>query len=282
MQELHFIEKEIVIPGLKDTYRILQITDAHVVLMDDRANDYVIDEGAHTGKRLVDFGAMRYRHFTINGKTTAQHFSELCDRLQSAPDCADMIVFTGDILDFYTDAVFEFVCDQLKKLPIPFMFTPGNHDMIFTSMTEEEIRTQFSSLCGGNTELQSHKLGELTLIGIDNTRDYYSDKALADLDAALVGQEHVLLFQHIPLSTKKYHEFAMARANRDLGLGDQGVCVGDSWKTIFDRITAPDSPIRAVICGDCHADHVSYLGNAVLHTSALTAENPPIRFTIHG
>lgn len=282
MEKLCFIEKEITIPGLQNFYRILQVTDAHVVLMDERANDYVIDEGAHTGKRLVDFGAKRYSHFTINGKPTAQLFSELCDRLHTAPDCADVIVFTGDILDFYTDAAFEFVCENLKKLPIPFMFTPGNHDMIFTSMTEDEVRTKFLDLCGGNTELQTHKLGELTLIGIDNTRDYYSDKALADLDEALAGQQNVLLFQHIPLSTKEYHDFAMALRNRDLALGDQGMCVGDSWKTVFARVTAPDSPIHAIICGDCHVDHVSYLGNAVQHTSALTAEYPPIRFTVHG
>lgn len=281
MEKLRFIEKEIVVPGLRSAYRILHITDSHVVAMDHREEGYIIEGGPHKGKFLTDFGNVRYEHFIHEGKTTAQRFSDLCDAIRNHPDCADVIVFTGDILDFFTEAAFDFMCENLKKLPIPYMFTLGNHDMIFGKRSEEEIRSVFLKLCGGNTELQKYKLGELALIGIDNTRNYYTDKALNDLDEALDGEEHAILFQHVPLSTKEYHEFSMSTGPKDWSLGNGGICIGESWRRIFALIEAEDSKVRALICGDGHTEHESRIGSAMQFVSPLNAKYPPVRFSVH-
>ena len=281
MKELAFIEKEIVIPGLQNTYRILHITDSHIVAMDQREEGYIIEGGPHKGKFLTDFGRVRYEHFTYDGETTAQRFSDLCNAIQNNPGCADAIVFTGDILDFFTESAFEFMCRNLEKLPIPYMFTLGNHDMIFSKRSDEGIRSVFLKLCGGNTEVQKHRMNELALIGIDNTRNYYTEDALDALDDALRGERHVILFQHVPLSTQEYHAFSMAAGPKDWSLGNEGICIGDSWKRIFDLIEGPDSPIRALICGDGHLEHESSIGNITQFVSPLGADHPPVRFTLH-
>ena len=195
-----------------------------------------------------------------DGETTAQRFSDLCDAIRNHPDCADAIVFTGDILDFFTESAFDFMCENLRKLPIPYIFTLGNHDMIFSKRREEEVRDIFLELCGGNTELQKNKLGELALIGIDNTRNYYTDEALKDLDEALAGEQHAVLFQHIPLSTNGYHEFSMAAGPKDWSLGNEDICIGDSWKKVLGLIEAEDTKIRALVCGDGHIEYESSIG----------------------
>lgn len=282
MEKQEFLEKELTIPGLKNTYRILHITDSHIVMMDEREEGYIIEGGPHKGRKLTDFGDVRLPHFTRNGITSASRFAGLCDQVKSEPDCADAIVFTGDILDFYTESAFDFMCENLKKLPIPYMFTPGNHDMIFSKMSDKEVREKFRELCGGDPELQKMNLGELALIGLDNIRNYYSDHTLCKLDSAMTGEDHVILFQHVPLSTKEYHQRKVDLGETDYSLGDQGICVGDSWKTMFQKITAPHSSIRALICGDAHVDHRSTLGNIVQYISPLNADYPPVRFTIHG
>ena len=280
---LELNHKELVIPGLTKTYRIMHITDAHVVKMDWRDDSVIIvDEGAHHGKILSDFGSKRYNHFIIDGIPTVQRFEKMIDNICAEPNCADLIVFTGDILDFFTEAAVEFLTEQLARLPIPYMFVIGNHDSIFFPEGEEQTRQRFAHLCAGNTELQKYKLGELAIIGIDNARDRYTDKGLTEMKAALQDEQYAILCQHIPLSTEGYHESAMAAAGRDLGLGGQGVCVDDSWKEVFALITAEGSPIKALFCGDCHRDGVSYLGDMPQFTAPLNAENPPVLFTIHG
>ena len=279
---LELSHKELAIPGLTQTYRILHITDAHVVVMDQRDEGVVIiDGGAHHGKLVTDFGGKRYAHFTIDGVSTAQRFRNLMLDIREHPDCADLIVFTGDILDFFTPACLEYVTECLALLPIPYVFVMGNHDSIFFTEGEENTRRWFTTLCGGNTEVQKYKLGELAIIGIDNARDRYTEKGLAELKAALEGEKYAILCQHIPLSNEAYHEEAMRLVGADHGLGAEAVNVDDSWKTVFAMIEAEDSPIKALFCGDCHRDHCSKIGQATMFTTPLTANYPPVLFRIH-
>ena len=280
---LELNHKELVIPGLTKTYRIMHITDSHIVSLDERDEGVVIiDGGAHHGKLVTAFGSKRYPVFTMDGITSKERFAKLCDDICAEPDCADLIVLTGDILDFFTDSAMEFLTVQLNRLPIPYLFVMGNHDSIFYPLGEEATRQRFAHLCAGSTEVQKYKLGELAIIGIDNARDRYTDAGLTMLKEALEGEKYAILCQHIPLSTPEYHVDAMEKANRDLGLGGDGVCVDDSWKTMFALIEAEDSPVKALFCGDCHRDHESRLGKATMFTSPLNANNPPVLFTIHG
>ena len=282
MKKLDCTDKQLLVPGLKNSVRILHVTDCHAVMTDSRDEGYVIEDGAHKGKLLTDFGAMRYKHFCVGDKSSAQRFSELCDAIRDDPDCADAVVFTGDILDFYTPGAFDFVVENLKKITLPVMFVPGNHDMIFSKMTKAETRRIFDPLCGGSTYIQKMNIGGLALIGLDNTDNFYHDQTLDGLRDAMEGEEKVILFQHVPLCTGHLHEYTLSRKAHDYSLGNEGVCAGDSWKEIFGVIEAPDSKVRALICGDCHFDYSGPIGGAVQFTSPLAAEYPPVKFTFHG
>jgi len=281
MESIPVIEKKITVPGITREYRILHVTDSHVVLWDERDEHKVIKSGAHKGKRLcADFGSVRYPHFSRNGVTSAEHFAYLCDQLAASPDFCDAVVFTGDILDFYTEAAFDFVCQSIAKLPMPYIFTLGNHDLIFSDMEEAEVRAKFVSLCGGDTRIQKLKVGELMLLGADNIRNYYADETVAGIRDVLGSEKNVLMFQHLPLSTPELHEVTMAKKGRDLGLGGDGVCIGDSHSIVRDMITADNSPVRALICGDMHLDFSGKIGNADLFVSPITVDFPPVLFTV--
>lgn len=279
---MDFLEKELVIPGLKNSYRILHVTDSHVVKTDERDESFIIRDGAHKGKRLSDFGAMRYDHFTRDGVPTEEVFARLCEELCRCPDCADFLVFTGDILDFYTEACFDFVSREIQRIPIPHFFTLGNHDMIFSSRSEEELRGRFSSLCGGDSYLQRATLGELSLIGIDNVHNRYAPQALNGLKASLAEARHALVFQHVPLCTPDYEAALLRENHKNYALGEHGVQGDGSWREFCSVITEEGSPVRALICGDCHFDHEGALGRLRQYTSPLSAYHPPVRFWIHG
>ncbi len=282
MRTNEFVRKDVIIPGLEKEYRILHITDSHIVVCTEEEGEFVIQgDGYWAGTKLYDFYKLRHEAFKVDGVTTAELFEKMCDELAANPDCADVIVFTGDIMDFFSQSGFDFVKRNLDKLNTPYMYVIGNHDMIFSSLPNSEVRNIFKALTGENTDLQKMKLGELTLIGVYNGPYYYPEKSLNDLVNALEGEENVVLFQHVPLSTKEFHKHHADQNKPDWSIGDEGVCKGDSWKVVFDKVGAPDTNIKAIICGDCHIEHESKLGNVTQYTSPLNTKYPPYLYVFH-
>jgi predicted MPP superfamily phosphohydrolase len=287
MSKLNLIEKDLIIPGLKNTYRILHVTDAHITKYVDADEETVIRAGLNTGKHLVSgFAIKRVNTFTKNGVTSCDGFAALCESLREAgPDFVDLVLFTGDILDYYTDSAFAFMLAQLAKLPMPYMFVLGNHDWIFSHFSDEESLALFSkTLCGGDYRLQKYKLGELTLIGTYDGDYYYSKETLSMIEQALEGEEHVLLCQHVPITTPDYDEFVKKLGGRNVVIGaDECPVKDDSYDRIMALLQKEDCPIRALLCGDSHIEHSGPLTERVVqHISPMLPGHGPVLFTVKG
>lgn len=288
MEHFPVINKEIEIPGLQKTYRILHVTDVHIVLWDKHDEDTVIvSTGKHNGKRLIaDFGARRVKGFTTaNGVTTNELFARLCDRLkEDGTAIADAVVFTGDILDFYTDAAFDFMVENLNKLPMPYLFVPGNHDYIFSDRGIDDTLARFDKLCGKSHKIQKMKLGELTLVGSHNGRYFYEDDTLSMIAEAIQDEDHVLLFQHVPIQSPSLTQRYEAVGHPDYAIGAE-TCPAqtDSRERFMELIEPENSPVRALICGDSHIDYSGPLTDRVSqHISPLLRDYPPVLFTVKG
>ena len=287
MSKLNVIEKDIIIPGLKNTYRILHVTDAHITKYVDSDEETVIRAGLNTGKHLVSgFAIKRINTFTKNGVTSNDGFAALCESLREAgPDFVDLVLFTGDILDYYTDSAFAFMLAQLAKLPMPYMFVLGNHDWIFSHFTDEESLALFSkTLCGGDYRLQKYKLGELTLIGTYDGDYYYGEETLSMIEQALEGEEHVLLCQHVPITTPDYDEFVKKLGGRNVVIGAAECPVSDdSYERFMAILNREGCPIRALLCGDSHIEHSAPLTERVMqHVSPMLPGHGPVLFTVKG
>ena len=287
MSKLNVIEKDIIIPGLKNTYRILHVTDAHITKYVDSDEETVIRAGLNTGKHLVSgFAIKRINTFTKNGVTSNDGFAALCESLREAgPDFVDLVLFTGDILDYYTDSAFAFMLAQLAKLPMPYMFVLGNHDWIFSHFTDEESLALFSkTLCGGDYRLQKYKLGELTLIGTYDGDYYYGEETLSMIEQALEGEEHVLLCQHVPITTPDYDEFVKKLGGRNVVIGAaEFPGSDDSYERFMAILNREGCPIRALLCGDSHIEHSAPLTERVMqHVSPMLPGHGPVLFTVKG
>ena len=105
-----FTRKDVIVPGLEKEYRILHITDSHIVVCTEEEGEFIIQgDGYWAGTKLYDFYKLRHEAFKVDGVTTAELFEQMCDELAANPDCADVIVFTGDIMDFFSQSGFDFV-----------------------------------------------------------------------------------------------------------------------------------------------------------------------------
>lgn len=286
MEPITVIHKEFQIAGLKKAYRILHVTDVHITLWDKRDGDTVITEGAHKGKKLVDeFGVKRARHFSVDGIPMSERFAALCDSLKACdPSFADVVVFTGDILDFYTDAAFEFMVENMKKLPMPYLFVLGNHDYIFSNCGTEAVFERFSSICGGSCKIQKFKLGELTLVGCHNGEYAYDAETLELIESAICGETNVLLFQHVPINSPSFEEFSKATGKNNVAIGAENCpSKGDSRERFMGLIDRADSPVRALICGDWHLNYSGPLTERVTqYISPFLRDFPPVLFTVRG
>lgn len=286
MKNLTVINKEIQLPGLKKTYRILHVTDVHIIMWDERDNESVITYGAHKGKKLVaEFGVKREKLFTVDGVSTADKFAELCDFLKTCDaSFADVVVFTGDILDFYTESAFEFMMNNLNKLPMPYMFVLGNHDYIFANEPTDLTFERFSKLCGGNYRIQKFKLGELTLVGSYNGKYAYDNETLEIIDAAIKDEEHVIMFQHVPINSPSLEEYSNEIKETNISIGAKNCVNKNSNKdAIMKLIDKDNSPVHALICGDSHYNHSGPLTDKITqHVSPLLRDFPPVLFTVSG
>ena len=289
MKGPNVIEKELIIPGLRNTYRILHITDAHITMYVDEDENTIIRGGYHKGKHLVSgFAAGRVPGFTKDGITSNERFARLCDALRDAgAGYADLVVFTGDLLDFYTDTAFAFMMEQIEKLPMPYFFVVGNHDWIFSNHTDAETLDIFAkTLCGGSYKVQKYKLGELTLVGAYNAQYTYDRETFSLLEEALEGEENVLLCQHVPINSPAFEADHIAKRPKNnivvIGARDWAV-KDDSYERIMALLEKEDCKVKALLCGDSHMNHTGPLTErTVQFVSPILRDYAPVLFTIKG
>ncbi len=275
--ELRIHTQEIIIPGLQREYRFLHITDSHIVLC-DKEIFYTVDPniGGSPASRTAMFtsadGVPAQAHFDRQREYLLRHAHEL-----------DGLLLTGDILDFNTPLSNAYLEDFLTSLPIPYLMALGNHDRFYyTDYKPPQSRPDFECVRVGDSYVQKLRIGELTLVGVDDTISLYEDGVAEALEEMLVDEQHVLLLQHVPLYTPALHEAALPLWGRDLSIGGEALCRNDNWRLVQKQITRPGSPVRAVIAGHLHFLHSSVLGGNVTQYVSPSVHDVTTLFHIHG
>jgi len=271
------------VPGLKNRYRFLHITDSHLLLYDEKTQ---------TDARNAYY-ATRVKDFMYNGRTTTEYFEVLWDyalahQQEDDPDKLDGVLLTGDIIDFPSPENLQFLQEHLAKLKIPHVYVMGNHDWSYfddyhTAHSMIADRPLLAGVSGGNVHVHKAKIGELTFVAVDDTLDMYEDGVAETLADALSGEKNVLLMQHIPFYIPSLHEDTVKRWKSDLNLGGGDVDRGDNWKKVKALILAEDSPVRALITGHLHFWHEdSFEGKIPQFVTALSAFGNAAIFNIEG
>ena len=271
------------IPGLIKSYRFLHITDANLCLYDER----------ETPAR-AEYAAPRYTGFAADGVLTHERLDAICQYVgahsnPADPEALDGVLITGDILDFPSEPNCRFLQERLAALPVPYVFTLGNHDWAYfddyhTPHSKVAGRPLFSHYCDGNTFVHKKCIGELTFVAVDNTEELYEDGVAETLAEALEGEENVLMLQHIPLYSSTLHGDTVACWGRDLCVGGcEGICKNDNWRKVLELITADASPVKALITGHLHFYHEDLVEERIpQYVTATAADGRVTLFMISG
>ena len=193
-------ETVIACDGLPKPVTVLQITDSHITCAGDSDKEY-----EQYSARMA--GAYAHtKHYKTNQPTTPiDSFAELMDSARK--EKVDLIVLTGDIINFPSAADVSEVSKMLTASGIPFIYTAGNHDWHYEGMdgAPDELRGEWckkrlAPLYGGRNELYSSEiLGGINVVNIDNSTYQVNREQLDFYMQQRERPEPIALFMHIPL-----------------------------------------------------------------------------------
>ena len=193
----------ITVPGVKESVRVLHVTDTHLPLHDSRDDAY----------------AGNYARMSRGG-ATKETFSQMLAKAKSAQP--DLLVLTGDIISFPTLANVEFVADELKKSGLDWIYTAGNHDWHFegvpgsdAAQRDEWISKRLLPLYAGDVDplAYSRVVKGVRFVAIDNSIYHVTERQLSFWRSEIAKGDPTVLLMHIPFWMEGFDLYTCGNPN---------------------------------------------------------------------
>ncbi len=190
----------------------------------------------------------RRRHFAEAWPSFARTVSLLRD------ESPDLVVFLGDLVDYYSDENRDFALDQLSALKTPWLVTPGNHDFSLAGETDEttpdrpdtdEIRRRWAvrGVAMGNRSVDADGV---RLLLVDSPDSSVPEGTADWLRRETDDSARNFLITHVPLNTPEMADYILSvEPQRDLRR-----YVQSKAPTLFDE--AVRGRVEAVFSGHLH------------------------------
>lgn len=229
--------------GLAHPLTVCQISDLHLLHADDRNDDY---EREHAAARVPVFPDAH--------AAAEEIFAWLYEHKP------DLLLLTGDILDFPTEQNLDVIRAVLKKVDCPYLYIPGNHDWTFPRGYQSDAQyasnmPRFDEWTGGTPDFQVLELGGIAFLGVDNSRgDSVSEVQTGKLEAALLSYRErgipTVVCMHVPICSEALTPEAKRVWRFPVMMGDERA---DAATRRFCDLTAQNAD--AVIAGHVHFAH---------------------------
>lgn len=245
--EISVKEETITIQGLKGEYELLFITDTHVVVRDKHAEDAVIA-----------YDEERYSMFhNAEGVDSQTQFRAYIDYANE--QSVDAVLFGGDIIDSPSEAKVEWLSKQLKRLNMPYLYVPGNHDWTYpweymTETGRQSYLPLLEPMMQGNTELGSLDFGEFLVVGVNDSTNQVSEAVFPEFEAMYRAGKPMLVMTHVPFLAPSLLERAREVWSGDVVIGEEYNCIDPNEYSyhFMEMLTAADSPVELVLAGHVH------------------------------
>jgi 3',5'-cyclic AMP phosphodiesterase CpdA len=253
----------IAIPDFKDSLKILQITDSHISIEDEKEADLM-----KYGERMHKAYMVPFKHYLQDiYKTTFEYFDELL--LKAKNEDVELLLLTGDIVNFPSAVSAKYVYDRLVETGIPWLYIAGNHDWYYEGMPGSQdslrltwIEKNLAPLYKGHNPLYySEIINGINFVGIDNSTYRISDEQVQFMEEQLSGHEPVILISHIPYSL-----------NRNASQ--------PGTTALVDLILANTDKIIAILTGHTHRISYYFTGNLCQYTSLAACQGGSLTVSI--
>ena len=170
--------------GLEKPLKILHVTDSHIGLADERDNER--------------------KHALANRFASPEREKYFYEHLAYARDYCDLMVHTGDLIDFTSQANFDFARRVLADEKV--FFTAGNHEFSrYVGEAYEDRAYKMNSFremmpgLGAPLFFNSRTLGGVNFVGIDDSYHQFEPWQITRLKKEIEKGLPVVLCLHAPL-----------------------------------------------------------------------------------
>ena len=237
--QLH--EFSIPFPGVSKKV-IYHFSDLHLSIADA---DSTSEEVAMTQKATKEFDDCR-RWFADHCKepfdgafSAREYFEEILTVCKDG----DGVLCAGDLAECFHPATMAYLDE--KTAGLPFMTVCGNHD------TPDKIPEGYA-LSAAKQPVQRLDLGDILVLGFDDSRRVITREQLDVLDRALAGDKPVLILMHIPFAVPENEE--MLRGCGEYFRLNHDECPAENLEFIR-KITENAHRVVAVLAGHLHFNH---------------------------
>lgn len=247
-REKQIEEETIQIEGLEEEYTLLFLTDTHMVIQDESASE---QEKENASARFQEF-------VNQEGIPSAEQFPEWIRYANEKQ--VDAVLLGGDIIDTPSEANLKWLEEQLAQLKMPYLYVNGNHDWTYPweYMTEAGRAAYLPLLepfMNGNTTIQTLELGEITVVGIDDSTNQVDGNVFPAYETILDRDRPVIVLAHVPFMTQSV--LTKAREAWDnpvvIGAGNfGGIYPNEDSERFVALTTAEGSPVELVLAGHVH------------------------------
>ncbi len=252
MKTLNF-QYNIPIKGVKKK-TICQFSDVHLTAWDELSTAEEVAEAKYQTRHWIkcrrDFAIGKHESYEIFQQADALTNFE---RLTALASSADAAVLCGDIMDYVSGANIRAVEKGLKSLNVPYVYVSGNHE-------EPWYLPDGSDVSIIKKPIYSVDLGDLQIIGIDNSQRKISEDQLKETERLLATKKCSVIAMHVPIMTEGNRK-KLTAAGEYFQLNYNG-CPAENLEFI-SMITNTDYNVAAVLTGHLHFGNVSEIGNGV-------------------
>ena len=243
--------KSTVMIGLEKPVKLLHVTDTHLALADERD-----DERKHAlAKRLGAPDKEKY----------------LKEHIAYAEEHCDLLVHTGDLMDFVSHANVDYAREVVKNEK--FFFIAGNHDFsqyVGEAWEDDAYRMnsymQMGYGIGVPMFFNSRIVGGVNIVGIDNSYYHFADWQLWRLKREVEKGLPVVLAIHDPLFEQSLYDDHMNRFPGEptylVGCDEEHLLPYSEFRAVQQRPDAPtlrfidyvknEPLIKAILTGHLH------------------------------
>jgi DNA repair exonuclease SbcCD nuclease subunit len=232
------------VPDYTDSLKIIQITDAHISIADEKEAEMM-----KYGERMHKAYMNPKKHYSLDtSETTFEYFDDILQKAKK--DKVELLLLTGDIVNFPSAVSVKYVYDRLTATGIPWLYISGNHDWHYEGLpgTPDSLRAVWTKTIllplykGLNPLFYSKIIKGINFVGIDNSTGQVNENQIRFLQDQLKEPEPIVLISHIPY-------------NLNNKTSQQGM------EAFMDVISSNSDKIIAVFTGHNHRFSFYFTGN---------------------
>ncbi len=244
--------------GLEKPVKLLHVTDSHIALADERDDER--------------------KHALANRLGSPDKEKYLREHIAYAEKNCDLLVHTGDLMDFVSHANVEMAREVLKNEKI--FFIAGNHDYSqYVGEAWEDNAYRMNSYMqmgyglGVPMFFNSRVVGGVNIVGIDNSYYLFEDWHLWRLKKEVEKGLPVILAFHDPLFEQSLYDDHMKRMPTEptylVGCDEEHLLPYNEFRAVQQRPDAPtlrmieyiksEPAIKAILTGHLHFNFESNL-----------------------